>query len=82
MTAAREPEGDEVAKDPMINKADWVVKGDEAARDPMINRDGRFVKGDEADRGVRGRIMYGNGSLQDFDGTKIMTVILHMVGPG
>ena len=48
-----------------------------AARDPMINR--AVV---EADRGVRGRIMYGNGSLQDFDGTKIMTVILHMVGPG
>ena len=48
----------------------------------MINKADWFVKGDVIDRGVRGRIMYGNGSLQDFDGTKIMTVILHMVGPG
>ena len=77
MAVAREPEGDEVAKDPMINKADWFVKGDEAARDPMINRDGRFVKGDEIDRGVRGRIFVANG-------TKIMKIIfgyiLHTVG--
>ena len=47
-----------------------------AARDPMINR------ADEADRGVRGRILYGMVRLQDLDGTKIMKVILNMVGPG
>ena len=45
-----------------------------AARDPMINR------ADEADRGVRGRILYGR--FARLDGTKIMKVILHMVGPG
>ena len=77
MTVAREPEGDEIAEDSMINTADRFAKGDETARDPMINRDGRFVKGDEIDRGVRGRIFVANG-------TKIMKIIfgyiLHTVG--
>ena len=80
MAVAREPEGDEIAEDPMINTADRFAKGDETARDPMINRDGRFVKGDEIDRGVRGSILYGMVCLQDFDGTKIMKIILHNRG--
>ena len=75
MTVAREPSAEGAARDPMINRADEAEpKG--AARDPRINR------ADEADRGVRGRILYGMVRLQDLDGTKIMKVILHMVGPG